>query len=146
MRELIDSIGGSATEIVIVLAMAGAIVGLVTYIIRRVVRRLDIMTLQVDELRSARARAESERAHDDYRWEVARERERELIDILDLKFGVLVGRQGEIERRHGEIERRHGEMQRQHEAIQHQYSEMRRDMEELREGLREIRARIGEED
>ena len=139
MRELIDSIGGSATEIVIVLAMAGAIVGLVTYIIRRVVRRLDIMTLQVDELRDARARAESERAHDDYRWEVARERERELIDILDVKFGVLVGRQGEIERRHGE-------MQRQNEAIQHQYSEMRRDMEELREGLREIKSRIGEED
>ena len=89
MRELIDSIGGSATEIVIIVAMAGAIAGLVTYIIRRVVRRLDIMTLQVEELRSARARAESERALSDHKLEVAKERQRDMIDLIDVKFGVV---------------------------------------------------------
>lgn len=118
MRELIDSVGGNAAEIVIILAMAGAIVGLVTYIIRRVVRRTDIMTLQVDELRSAQARAESERALSDHKLEAARERQRDMIDLIDVKFGVMVDR----------------------------YDDMRRDVEELREGLREIRARIDEDD
>lgn len=118
MRELIDSVGGSAAEIVIVLAMAGAIVGLVTYIIRRVVRRTDIMTLQVEELRSAQARAESERALSDHKLEASRERQRDMIDLIDVKFGVMVDR----------------------------YEDMRRDVEELREGLREIRARIDEDD
>ena len=132
MRELIDSIGGSATEIVIVLAMAGAIVGLVTYIIRRVVRRLDIMTLQVDELRTAQARAESERALSDHKLEVAKERQRDMIDLIDVKFGVIVEQQREIQRDHGVMQHRHGEMS--------------RELEELREGLREIRARIDEDD
>ena len=90
------------------------------------------MTLQVDELRSARTRAESERALSDHKLEVAKERQRDLIDLVDVKFGVLAGL--------------HGELQRQHGAIRQQYSEMRRDIEELREGLREIKARIGEED
>ena len=89
MRELIDSIGGNATGIVIVLTMAGSIVGLVTYIIRRVVRRIDIMTVHVDELRSARARAESDRALSDHKLEVAKERQRDMIDLIDVKFGVV---------------------------------------------------------
>ena len=75
------------------------------------------MTLQVDELRTAQARAESERALSDHKLEAARERQRDMIDLIDVKFGVMVDR----------------------------YDDMRRDVEELREGLREIRARIDED-
>ena len=47
------------------------------------------MTLQVDELRDARARAESERALSDHKLEVAKERQRDMIDLIDVKFGVV---------------------------------------------------------
>ena len=79
---------------------------------------IDVMTLQVDELRTARARAESERALSDHKLEVAKERQRDMIDLIDVKFGV----------------------------VQREFSVVQRELDELREGLREIRARIDEED
>ena len=121
MRELIDSIGGNATGIVIVLTMAGSIVGLVTYIIRRVVRRIDIMTVHVDELRSARARAESDRAYNENERQVASKGDSDLDRSFDA-FGESLAN----------LARLHGEML--------------RDMEEIREGLRKIRDRMDEDE
>ena len=79
------------------------------------------MTLQVDELRTARARAESERADNGNDQQMAGTGESDL-DWPSDAFGQSLAN----------LARLHGEM--------------RRDMEELRDGLRKIRAQMDEDD
>ena len=167
MSSLIDSVGAQATEIVIILALAGAVAGLVTYIIRRLVRRIDIMMVQLEELRSEQAVSASDRALVSHKLEVARERERDTIDLMDLKFEVWIARHRDVERRYESLDQRYDEMRRQSDEVQQQYGKiseqyveirrqsreilrqhrgMRQDIEELREGLREIRDRIDAEE
>ena len=125
-----------AVVLPIVVVLTGTVVGLVTYIIRRVVRRIDIVALQVQELETdraeGRARAESDRERNDERWQVSRDIRRDLIEIVDVKFGAIADRNRVIEQGYTEILRQHSGMQ--------------QDIEELREGLREIRDRIDAEE
>ena len=111
------------------------------------------MAVQLQELESERARVESDRAHNDHRWQVSRDSRRDLIEFVDVKFAGMADRNRVIEQGHAEIQRRYDEMRRQHVEIQRQHGEilnqhvgMQRDIEELREGLREIRDRIDAED
>ena len=135
-----------AVVLPIVVVLTGTVVGLVTYIIRRVVRRIDIMAVQLQELESERARVESDRAHNDHRWQVSRDSRRDLIEFVDVKFAGMADRNRVIEQGHAEIQRRYDEIQRQHGEILNQHVGMQRDIEELRVGLREIRDRIDAED
>ena len=132
-----------AVVLPIVVVLTGTVFGLVTYIIRRVVRRIDIMAVQLQELETdraeGRARSDSDRERNDDRWQVSKDSRRDLIEIVDVKFGAIADRNRVIEQGYTEI-------QRQHDEIREQHSGMQRDIEELRAGLREIRDRIDAED
>ena len=111
------------------------------------------MAVQLQELDSERAMVQSDRVHNEQRWQDSRDSRRDLIEIVDVKFAGLATRIRVIEHRYTEIQRRYDVMQRQHAEIQRQHGEIlsqhvgiQRDIEELRAGLREIRDRIDAEE
>ena len=142
MDTFVDYFEFPAVALTIIFALLGIIGGLVTYIIRRLTRGYDMVTTELQELKTSNAIL-NDRVRASKRFEA------KLIDRVDEQFATLSEQHGDLRVDMITLRERYSVLRDQHSAIEERfrniegrYLEMERGIANVREDLRELRDSI----
>ena len=149
MDTFVDYFEFPAVALTIIFALLGIIGGLVTYIIRRLTRGYDMVTTELQELKTSNAILND-------RVRASKELEVKLIDRVDEEFRTLSQQQTDLRLAHGTLREQYSALRQQHVAMEERYQfiedrfryiegrylETERGITNLREDLRELRDSI----
>lgn len=146
MSTFLDFLIESATENAAIIALAGLVAALLTYIFRRTIREQDAMATKIDDLDAGLIRLTSDTERNETYWKLSRQVQTESLKAVIGQVEAVSVRQNFLEANVADTRQRLMSVERDHRELSKDYDGLKNGLVNLAKGHKEVQQLLQDSD